>query len=159
MSVNLLTSLKENDSILINQTASNWQDAVKISCQPLLDKGLISTEYVQAIIQSTIENGPYYILAPFLAMPHSEAGKGVFGNGFSLVVFNKPFYFEADSRPVQILITLAATNSDIHTSVALPQIVAAFEDVANIEKIKNAQSKEEIISLLQKVDFSKYLES
>ncbi|ASU14571.1 Ascorbate-specific PTS system EIIA component [Mesomycoplasma hyopneumoniae] len=153
MSVNLLTSLKEYDSILINQTASNWQDAVKISCQPLLDKGLISTEYVHAIIQSTIENGPYYILAPFLAMPHAEAGKGVFGNGFSLVVFNKPFYFEADSRPVQILITLAATNSDIHTSVALPKLLPLLKMLQILKRLKTPKVRKKLFHCLKKSIF------
>ncbi|MXR13808.1 PTS sugar transporter subunit IIAB [Mycoplasma flocculare] len=159
MTINLLTSLVKNNSILLNQKASTWQEAIEISCKPLIAKKLISQTYIDAIITSTTENGPYYILAPFLAMPHAEAGKGVFQDCFSLVVFDKPFYFEGDSRPVQILITLGATSSDIHTSIALPQIVAAFENTANIEKIIKAKNKEEIISLLEQVDFSKYLKS
>lgn len=159
MSVSLLTNLIENDSILIDQKASTWQEAIAISCKPLVEKELINQSYIDAIISSTIENGPYYILAPFLAMPHAEAGLGVFKDCFSLVVFDKPFYFDGDSRPVQILITLGATSSDIHTSVALPQIVAAFEDTTNIEKIIQAKSKEEIIEILEKVDFSKYLDN
>ncbi len=159
MSVNLLANLIENDSILINQKAQTWQEAIAISCKPLIEKNLISLNYVESIVNSTIEHGPYYILAPFLAMPHAEAGKDVFKDCFSLVVFDKPFYFDQDSRPVQILITLGATSADIHTAVALPQIVAAFEDVDNIDKIIKATSKEEIIAILEKVDFSKYLNS
>ncbi|MBG0731080.1 PTS sugar transporter subunit IIA [Mycoplasma sp. 'Moose RK'] len=158
MSVNLLKNLIENDSILVNQQANTWKEAVEISCKPLLDKNLISQKYVDGIIDSTIENGPYYIIAPFLAMPHAAAGHGVFEDCFSLVTFKKPFYFDGDSRPIQILITLGATSSDIHTSVALPQIVAVFENSENVEAIVNAKNKDEIISLIQQVDFTKYLE-
>ncbi|VEU68357.1 PTS sugar transporter subunit IIA [Mycoplasmopsis pulmonis] len=155
--INLLENLKKNDSITLNVEVSSWQEAIYEGCRVLIEKKLITKDYYNAIIESTLKNGPYYIISDNLAMPHAQMNRGVFDNCFSLVTLKKPIFFEGDSRPVRILITLAATSAEIHTSEALPRIVAIFEDPANIEKIMNAQNKEEIIDLISKIDFTKYI--
>ncbi|CAT05023.1 ascorbate-specific PTS system enzyme II Ccomponent [Mesomycoplasma conjunctivae] len=157
MDINLLDNLKNNDTIVLNQSATDWKEAIYLGCKPLIEKKLIDESYYTAIIESTKKHGPYYILADYLAMPHASSEAGVYDNAFSLITLDKPVYFENDERPVQLLITLAATSADIHVSVALPQIVAIFDDASNIDKILKAKSKEEVLQILASVDFSKYL--
>ena len=54
-----------------------------------------------------------------------------------------------DGQEVDILIGLAATSSDIHNEEAIPQIVMLFDDEAAFEKIRKAESTDEIIGLLK----------
>ncbi len=57
-------------SISVIHSAKNWQEAIDFSMVSLLDeRTYISENYIQAIKDSTINNGPYYILAPGVAMP------------------------------------------------------------------------------------------
>lgn len=51
-------------SISVIHSAKDWQEAIDFSMVSLLDKNYISENYIQAIKDSTINNGPYYILAP-----------------------------------------------------------------------------------------------
>ena len=144
----LLEYLVKNDSIKVKQKAETWEDAVRITFRPLLEKGVIKEEYIDSVIERTHELGPYYILAPGLAMPHERPEKGVLKDGFSFITLEKPVVFP-DGQEVDILIGLAATSSDIHNEEAIPQIVMLFDDEAAFEKIRKAESTDEIIELLK----------
>ncbi|MGZ9414337.1 PTS sugar transporter subunit IIA [Mycoplasma sp. AC157] len=156
--INLLNILKENETINLNLSAKDWKEAVYLSIKPLIDKKMVEKKYYEAVIESTQKHGPYYIIADNLAMPHAQSDAGVNENSFSLVTLKEPVYFENDSRPVRVLIALAATSAEVHTSEALPQIVAVFEDENNLKAIMNAQTKEEVLEIISKTDFQKYLQ-
>ena len=75
--MNLLDSLKENDSVAVKQEAKTWEEAIEVCMAPLLENNAVKREYVDAIIARTNELGPFYVLAPGLAMPHERPEKGV----------------------------------------------------------------------------------
>lgn len=143
----LLDSLKENNSVILKKEAETWEEAIKVCMQPLLDKGTIEQEYVDAIIERTKELGPFYILAPGLAMPHERPEKGVNKDCFSFVTLKEPVTFP-DGQEVDILIGLAATSTDIHNGEAIPQIVTLFDDEDAFDKIRAAQTNEDIYKIM-----------
>ncbi|QJB71148.1 PTS sugar transporter subunit IIA [Mycoplasma sp. 1654_15] len=155
--MDLLQTLKKFNSIRLNLEATDWKDAIRLSVEPLIEKQAVTEDYYDAIIESTIKNGPYYIIANDLAMPHAQSDRGVKENSFSLITLKKPVLFDGDNRPVKILITLAATSPEIHTSVALPQIVATFEDENVVKQILDATKVEQVVDIISKIDFKKYL--
>ena len=145
----LLDSLKENNSVILKKEAETWEEAIKVCMQPLLDKGTIEQEYVDAIIERTKELGPFYILAPGLAMPHERPEKGVNKDCFSFVTLKEPVTFP-DGQEVDILIGLAATSTDIHNGEAIPQIVTLFDDEDAFDKIRAAQTNEDIYKIRER---------
>lgn len=145
----LLDSLKENNSVILKKEAETWEEAIKVCMQPLLDKGTIEQEYVDAIIERTKELGPFYILAPGLAMPHERPEKGVNKDCFSFVTLKEPVTFP-DGQEVDILIGLAATSTDIHNGEAIPQIVTLFDDEDSFDKIRAAQTNEDIYKIMER---------
>lgn len=155
--LNLIDNLQINDSIRVQLEAKDWKQALSLCIQPLIDKNVVDQKYLESIITSVNNNGPYFIISDHVAMPHAQGDVGVNDSGFSLVTLKNEVYFENDNRPVSILIGLASNSPDIHVSVALPQIVAIFEDESNIQKIKDAKSKDEILEIIKKVDLKKYL--
>ncbi|MCF0218131.1 MAG: PTS sugar transporter subunit IIA [Malacoplasma sp.] len=156
--LDLIKNLNENDSIVIQVEANDWKQAINECIKPLIAKKVVSASYVDAIITSVNQNGPYFIIADEVAIPHAQGDPSfVFANGFSLVTLKNPVYFDNDPRPVSILIGLASNSPEIHVAIALPQIVAVFEDEKNIQLIKNAKSKQEIVNIISQVDLKKYL--
>ena len=145
----LLDSLKENNSVILKKEAETWEEAIKVCMQPLLDKGTIEQEYVDAIIERTKELGPFYILAPGLAMPHERPEKGVNKDCFSFVTLKESVTFP-DGQEVDILIGLAATSTDIHNGEAIPQIVTLFDDEDAFDKIRAAQTNEDIYKIMER---------
>lgn len=146
--MNLKESLIENNSILIGAEAKDWEEAIKIATDLLVKSGAIEERYYGKIISNTKEFGPYYIIAPEVAMPHSRPEDGVIKDSFSLVTFKNPIYFGEDAESIKVLIVLAATSSDNHTEFGIVQVANLFEDEANIIKIKEAKVKEDILNLI-----------
>ena len=144
----LLESLVENNSIVLKEKADTWEEAVSKCISPLVKSNAVEQRYLDAIIKKTNDLGPFYILAPGLAMPHDRPESGVNKDSFSFVTLEKPVVFP-DGQEVDILIGLAATSSDIHNEEAIPQIVMLFDDESAFDKIRSAEKKEEIIELLK----------
>lgn len=154
--LSLKQSLIEHNSIRLQQEAATWQEAIQVACAPLIASGAIEATYVDSIIASTLQHGPYYILMDGMAMPHSRPEDGVIKDSFSLVTLTKPVVFP-DGREVSVLITLAATSSDIHTSVAIPQIIAVFELDAIIQRLVDSENTENVLDIIDEADFSQYV--
>ncbi|WP_050904043.1 PTS sugar transporter subunit IIA, partial [Vibrio harveyi] len=116
--------------------------------QYLEDKGYVSQQYADAIIQSTEENGPYYVLCPGLAMPHARPETGVLKTGLGIHIFPSPVDFGSDLGPANILITLAAKDSDTHIEV-IQALSEMFVDEENIAKLAQASSKEQVLDIIK----------
>ena len=155
--MDLKTAFIENNSIRLGLTAKDWQEAVKLSVDPLIESGAVLPEYYDAIIASTKEHGPYYILTPGMAMPHARPEAGVQRDAFSLITLTEPVTF-TDGKEVSVLLTLAATSSGIHASVAIPQIIALFELDNAIDRLLACKTPEDVLALVDESKNSPYLE-
>ena len=155
--MDLKTAFIENNSIRLGLTAKDWQEAVKLSVDPLIESGAVLPEYYDAIIASTKEHGPYYILTPGMAMPHARPEAGVQRDAFSLITLTEPVTF-TDGKEVSVLLTLAATSSAIHASVAIPQIIALFELDNAIDRLLACKTPEDVLAHVDESKNSPYLE-
>ena len=155
--MNLKQALTDNDSIRLGVSASDWQEAVKLAVEPLVESGAVKPEYYDAIIESTEKHGPYYVLMPGMAMPHARPEAGVLRDAFSLITLTKPVTF-SDGKEVSVLLALAATSSKIHTSVAIPQIIALFELENSVERLQSCQTKQDVVDMIEESKDSPYLE-
>ena len=75
------------------------------------------SEYVDEIIQCVETFGPYIIIAPEVAMPHSsEESAGVFGTAISFTKFKQAVTFAGDqeAKTATLFFTLAAQNPAEH---------------------------------------------
>ena len=94
---------------------TDWKEAVAESCQLLLDKKLIDQSYVDEIIQCVEEHGPYIVIVPKVAMPHSSAdSERVYGTAISFTKMKRPIQFDQEEKSASLFFTLAAKNVDQH---------------------------------------------
>lgn len=146
----LRQSLLSLHSVSLQQTAPTWQDAVKIGTDLLIKAGVVSEEYYPAILRSVKEHGPYFVLAPGLAMPHARPEEGALATGFALVTLSTPVNIgDPDNDPIDILITLAAKNAQEQTEEAMVEVADLFDDDQSIEAIRKAQTFEDIEKILK----------
>lgn len=135
----MLKNLLTPDVIRIHDTAENWQQAIELSCNPLIEKGTIKPSYVDAIFRSHAEMGPYYVVGPGIAMPHARPEDGVNQLSLSLTVIRQGVNFDADENdPVKLLVTLAATDSNSHVD-AISQLAELFMNEEHVHEICLAQ--------------------
>ncbi|MBO0413093.1 PTS sugar transporter subunit IIA [Enterococcus hulanensis] len=108
------------DNDLINYSdkeITDWREAIAESCQLLMDKKFIDQNYVDEIIRCVEEHGPYIVIVPEVAMPHSsEDSEGVFGTAISFTKMKQPIQFESEDeeKSAVLFFTLAAKNAEEH---------------------------------------------
>lgn len=130
------------------ESVSNWEEAIRRASQPLLQKGIIEESYIENMIQSVHDNGPYIVLNDYFALPHAKAGEGVNEVGLSLLIVQEPV--DVKGKPVKLFLVLAAIDSISHLE-ALSEISELFmdEEVFNIflsgklDKIENILAEKE----------------
>jgi ascorbate PTS system EIIA or EIIAB component len=145
----LRDSLEQHDSVLLQATARDWQEAVRLGCERLQAAGVVDERYYPAILRNVAEYGPYFLLAPGIAMPHARPHDGVHQNGFALVTLEQPVCFgDPDNDPVDILITLAAVDARAHSEDGIRQIVALFNDAANFDRLRDCNVPRQVLELL-----------
>ena len=146
----LKESLIENNSIKLNQTAANWEEAIKIGTDLLVVSGAIEPRYYENIISKIKEMGPYIVLAPGLAMPHARPDEGVIRTAFGLTTLAQPVDF--DGEQISVLVTLAGSDSDTHME-GIMEITQIFddpdsEDGVNIQKFLDCKTQEDVLAVI-----------
>ena len=62
----MLKEMLENNINVVDEVA-NWKEAVKIAAAPLKNGGFIKDEYIDAMLNNIIDNGPYVVIMPGVA--------------------------------------------------------------------------------------------
>ncbi len=136
-------------NVKIVDSIDNWEDAIKIGAEPLLNKGNIKAEYIQAMIDSVHKNGPYMVLVDHIAMPHARPEMGVVKTGMSFLKVKNGVDFHQTDEKVYLFFTLAAENADGHQE-AISELADLFDDDEKMEKmIKSDLTEDEILGLLE----------
>lgn len=141
----MLKEMLENNINVIDEVSS-WEEAIRIAADPLKENGFIKEEYISAMLKNVVNNGPYIVIMPGLAIPHSRPEDGVLKTGMSLLKLLKSVKFPED-KEVQLIIVLAANDSDVHVELISELTNLLMEDEA-MEKLFSSKTKEEVLECL-----------
>ncbi|PSW58751.1 PTS sugar transporter subunit IIA [Photobacterium leiognathi] len=145
-------SLIENNSIVLQASATTWEQAIKIGTDMLIASGAIQPSYHDAIIQSVKTLGPYIVIAPQLALPHARPENGVNRTAFALVTLQQPIMFDGEDEPVDVLITLAGSSSDEHME-GLLEVTQIIDDEesdtgVDLDKLRRCRSADDVYRVI-----------
>ena len=132
----------------------DWQEAIKISCQLLIDKDIITEGYVDEIIENVVKHGPYIVIADQIAMPHAAADSpGIKGTAIAFTKFPEAVYFKdtesGDDIPATLFFTLAAENADAHLE-NITNLMDLLLDEEAVEALLVSTTLEDFDKLLDK---------
>lgn len=144
----MLKDLVEESLIQLNIEASNREDAIRKAAQPLVNAGKIENRYIDNIIRSLHEVGPYFVIVPQVAMPHARPEEGAMQNAIGITVLKTPVIFGNESNdPVKYLFTLSATGNQEHLET-LAELANLIEDQAFFELLDQATSAKDVMDFL-----------
>ncbi|WP_159566444.1 PTS sugar transporter subunit IIA [Budvicia diplopodorum] len=131
--------------------AALWQEAVTVAAGPLIELGHARPEYIQGIIDNTKEYGPYYIIAPGIALPHARPEQGALRNGVVFTTLAQPIAFgHEEGDPVWLLIAISATDAEQHIKT-IQQLAELLQQSEFIQSIKQSTTDGELYQLLSSV--------
>lgn len=145
----MLKTFVNNKHTAYHQSFNSWEEAVQASCEVLLRDNTITQDYVNSVIKCVKDFGPYIVIAPMIAMPHSTEGAvGVNDTKVSFMKVEEPVHFkEGDpSYDAKLFFTLASINPEQH----LKNIVSLSEMLMNdkiVEELLEAKSDEDLIRI------------
>jgi PTS system mannitol-specific IIA component len=138
-------SVLTKDKVIMNATAQDKYEAIRMSGQILKDAGHITAEYIdkmlerEEIVSTYVGNG--------LAIPHGtkESKSFILSTGISVIQF--PQGVDFGEEKAYMVIGIAAQGGEhmeILTSIA---VICAEEE--NMEALRHAQTAEEVITILE----------
>lgn len=146
----MLKDLLNEELILLNIDASDWEDAIRKAAQPLVDEKKVTESYVDDIIVGVKNNGPYIVLTEHVALPHARPESGALESAIGVATLKTPVEFGNEANdPVKYLFTLSAKDSSQHLS-ALSELAGLFEDKGFFNLLDNSNNPKEIMEYINK---------
>src|SRR5690625_5953189 len=65
-----LHDLVDPSAVRLDVAATDWREAIRASGDLLVDTGAIGTSYVEAMVRTVEEHGPYIVITPGFALAH-----------------------------------------------------------------------------------------
>lgn len=144
----VLEELLTSQTIQLHSRVTDWKEGIRVASQPLVDLGTVEETYVESMIQSIEAHGPYVVITPGVAIPHSRPEDGVRSLSMSLLRLDEAVDFAPDKH-VRLIIVLAAVDSESHLR-ALVQLTNLLGDPSNIEDILQSSDKSKILDYIHK---------
>ncbi|MBG9982826.1 PTS sugar transporter subunit IIA [Aerococcaceae bacterium DSM 111020] len=143
----------QKEAILTNQTFQNKEEAIRKAVELLVQAGAVDEGYVDAMLDR--ENIVTTHMGNFVAIPHGtdEAKTMIKKTAISIIQVPHGVDFAPDEEQEKMAMMIfgLAGVGDEHLEV-LSQIAIFCSEVANVVRLVNADSPEEIIQLLEEVD-------
>lgn len=148
----MLREFVEKNHYIFIDRADSWQEALRIGCRPLEEDGTVDKVYADQIIECVTKYGPYIIIMPEIAMPHSQEGAiGVNKTAIGFMKVNKPVSFDKDDpeKDARLFFTLASCNHNEHLE-NMQKLSEMLMNEELVEELLKVTSPEELIELDKK---------
>jgi PTS system mannitol-specific IIA component len=143
-----LPELLAEDSIRLDATAADRDDAIRQTGQALLDAGAIDPSYIDAMLER--ENSVSTFVGEGVAIPHGTlAGKDAVKED-AIVVLRFPDGVDWDGNDVSVAVGIAARGNG-HIAL-LSQLATILLDPDKAAALRGATTKEQVYELLAAED-------
>lgn len=138
---------KEN--IELNASFTNKEEAIRKTGQILVEKGYVDSSYIEKMLEREQLTSTY--MGNFVAIPHGteDAKQSVITSGLSVIQVPGGVDF-GDGNIVKVLIGIAGKDGE-HLDI-LSQIAIVLSEEENVQKIVEAKTAEEILSIFDEVN-------
>lgn len=146
----MLSEIITSQLIQLNVVAVDWRDAIRKSAASLVANNKVTEHYVQAMIDSAEESGPYIVITKHVALPHARPEEGVKELAISITALKSPIEFgNRDNDPVKYVFCLSAIDNTTHLK-ALSELVELLGNNAFYSLLERAKDPNEIIEFIKK---------
>jgi PTS system ascorbate-specific IIA component len=136
-------------SVAVGERLPDREAAVRRAGALLLASGRVDDAYSDEMVAVLQEYGPYFVIAPGIALAHSRPSPAVRGVAFSVLTCDPPVPFgHPDNDPVSLVIGIAAPDDASHVE-ALRQLAELLGEDRRRERLLAARSVDEVLDALR----------
>lgn len=148
----MLKELVELNHYKFADKASDWREAIRMSCEVLEADGTVADNYKEDIIACVEKYGPYIVIMPGVAMPHSqECARGVHKTAIAFMKLEKPVSFDQEDpdKSARLFFTLASCDSDQHLN-NMTRLSGLLMNKAALKGLLEARTPADLIMIQEK---------
>lgn len=142
-----LASAFGSNSISLHSEATDFETAVSLAVQNLVADQRALPEYLDEVIANLRTLGPYFVIAPGIALAHAKPSAAVLEVGFSLAKFDQPLVSGSSNDPVSLVFAFCAIDSSSHIEL-LGEFASRLSTPGIVNSLQNASAESVIRSLL-----------
>lgn len=143
-----LKEMIKPELIRLNIEATNWEEAVRLAYEPLVQHHYITQNYVEETVRSVKIVGPYIVITKHVALPHTKPECGALSIALGIGVLKSPVKFgNQDNDPVKYIFSLSAIDNQTHLT-AMAELLDLFNQKSFFEKLDIANNSREIMEYL-----------
>lgn len=145
----MLSDLVNEKLIRLKVPAENWEDAVRKSAEALLENGKITPPYIDAMVNTAKEAGPYIVVTKHVALPHAKPEAGAKETAMGIAVLENPIEFgNKGNDPVKYVFCLSAVDHESHLQ-AMAEFLELLEKQEFYNVLNNAKNASEIMDFIK----------
>lgn len=133
----------------IDQEHVSWQNMIQMAGQSLLDDGLIAQEYVDEIITTCTEKGPYMNIGPNIVLAHARPLPSTKKAVMALLLSKQPAALLDDPAHTARLWIFLATPDDRSHIELIQKLATLLMDANRVQRVLAANSQEELLGSLR----------
>ena len=148
----MLREFVEKKHVKFADSAKDWKDAIRMSCEVLEADGTVESNYKEDIIACVEKYGPYIVIMPNVAMPHSqECAKGVNKTAIAFMKVKEPVVFDPEDpdKEAVLFFTLASCNPEQHLD-NMSRLSELLMDEEVVEELIKAECEEDLLKIQEK---------
>ncbi|MGN0408857.1 MAG: PTS sugar transporter subunit IIA [Candidatus Fimousia sp.] len=148
----MLREFVEKKHYKFAQRAESWQDAIRMSCEVLEADGTVEDNYKEDIVECVTKYGPYIVIMPNIAMPHSqECAEGVHKTSIAFMKLEEPVSFEEGNPELdaKLFFTLASCNPEQHLN-NMQRLTELMLNEDAIAALMDAKTPEDLLEIQEK---------
>ena len=136
------------EKVALRVRADGWEDAVRAAGRMLYECDAIEERYIEAMVETTKELGPYIVIAPGIAIPHARPEDGAKDVCFVALHLEPPVEFgNPDNDPVQLVIAFASPDPNAHVQM-LAKLARVIGKDGFLDGVVKAETPEDMVSIL-----------
>ena len=139
-------------SIVAQDTSPSFADAVSQSVSLLVASGKAQLSYVDEVLESLKTLGPYFVIAPGLALAHAKPSDSVLAPGMALLKLAQPVISGSANDPVSLVFSMCSPNASEHM-----EMLADFGQIMSTDQVMTNLLNASAVSVIEDILFKKAL--
>jgi PTS system ascorbate-specific IIA component len=139
----LLSSAFGPNSIAIERERIDWVTAITKAIGLLQLDDRVGIGYLDEVLAANQELGPYFVVAPGIAIVHAKPSRSVNEVGFALLRLDYPVASGSYNDPVNLVFAFCATDAASHLDL-LAEFATLLSSEGNVNLLLNASALSEI---------------
>lgn len=135
------------NSIALLDLELEFTQACRYAAELLVQDGRAKPSYVTEVLENLAELGPYFVIAPGVALVHAKPSESVIQVGFSLLHLSAGSISGSENDPVNLVFAFCSPDADSHIEL-LGQFAESLSAPGKMNLLLNASAESVIRSLL-----------